>query len=202
MSPKPDVSEERKIQIIEAAIQVFAREGFHQARMDDIAREAGLSKGAIYWYFKSKDKIIAALVTSFFDREFSIVEEWVNNADSARNILQDLSNLVVKDLVSVKPFMPIMHKFWAISQRNNTAGKVIRDSMHRYIEMIVPIIQRGIDEGEFKDLDALDLAMAYGAIIEGSILLWSYDMNNLDFQKLITQSVTIFLDGIENPKKV
>jgi len=43
----------------------------------------------------------------------------------------------------------------------------------------------------------MDVAMAFGSIIEGSILLWSYDMNNVDFRALITNSVSIFLDGIE-----
>ena len=51
MSPRPDVSEERRNQILEAAMAVFARQGFEQARMDDIAQEVGLSKGALYLYF-------------------------------------------------------------------------------------------------------------------------------------------------------
>jgi AcrR family transcriptional regulator len=66
MSPRPDVSEERKNQILEAAIAVFARLGFDQSRMEDIAGQAGLSKGALYLYYKSKDAIVAALLTYFF----------------------------------------------------------------------------------------------------------------------------------------
>ncbi|HEY6540074.1 MAG TPA: helix-turn-helix domain-containing protein, partial [Ktedonobacteraceae bacterium] len=67
MSPRPDVSEERRNQILAAASTVFARSGFHEARMDDIAEEVGLSKGALYLYYKSKDAIIAALLKFFFD---------------------------------------------------------------------------------------------------------------------------------------
>lgn len=198
MSPKPDVSQERKQQIMEAALKVFSREGLHTARMDDIAEEAGLSKGALYWYFNSKDKIIASLLTNFFDREFSKIEEWVMKDDSARNLLQNLIDLIVEDLLSVKPFMSIIYEFWAMSFRNKRVGKFIRDSMHRYLDLIIPVVQRGIDQGEFKPLDATDVAMAFGSIIEGSILLWSYDMNNVDFRALITNSVAIFLDGIES----
>jgi AcrR family transcriptional regulator len=197
MSPRPDVSEERKKQIIDAALEVFSKEGFHEARMEDIARTAGLSKGALYWYFNSKDKIIASLMTSFFDREFSRIEEWASKEESSRNLLQNLVNMIVEDLLSVKPFMSILYEFWAMSFRNRTVGKFIRESMHRYLDLIVPVVQRGIDQGEFKELDARDVAMALGAILEGSILLWSYDLNNIDFKSLITNSVTIFLDGIE-----
>lgn len=66
---RSDVSEERRSQILDAAVAVFARLGFHQARMDDIVQEAGLSKGALYWYFKSKDEIVMAILSSLFERE-------------------------------------------------------------------------------------------------------------------------------------
>lgn len=58
MFPRPDVSEEQRTQIREAAIAVFARQGFDQARMDDIAQEAGLSK----------DAIISAILQFFFSQ--------------------------------------------------------------------------------------------------------------------------------------
>lgn len=58
MAPRPDVSEERKTQILTAATKMFTEHGFAEARMDDIAVESGLSKGALYWYFESKDAII------------------------------------------------------------------------------------------------------------------------------------------------
>ena len=77
MSPRPDVSEEHKNQILEAAIAVFARLGFQQTRMDDIAEQAGLSKGALYLYYKSKDAIIAALLKYFFTQEFKRLQAFV-----------------------------------------------------------------------------------------------------------------------------
>ena len=55
MPPRPEVSKERTKQILDAAVKVFSRSGFQQASMDDIVAESGLSKGALYWYFKSKD---------------------------------------------------------------------------------------------------------------------------------------------------
>ena len=68
-APRPDVSTERKNQILNAAMRVFARRGFHKARMDDIAAESHLSKGALYLYFRSKDAIIQALARKLFDVE-------------------------------------------------------------------------------------------------------------------------------------
>ena len=58
MVARTDLSATRKNQILDAAMTVFARSGFHEARMDDIVQESGLSKGTLYWYFKSKEEII------------------------------------------------------------------------------------------------------------------------------------------------
>ena len=69
MSPRPDVSAEQIKLILDAAIIVFSRKGFHQARMDDIAKHSGLSKGTIYWYFSSKEKIIAQSQDNLFDNK-------------------------------------------------------------------------------------------------------------------------------------
>ena len=64
--PSDDLSEERQKQILEAAVIEFARHGFHATRMEDIARTAGISKGAVYLYYKSKDAIITALLRTLF----------------------------------------------------------------------------------------------------------------------------------------
>lgn len=200
MAPRPDVSDERRKQIMDAALTVFSQKGFHQARMEDIAHEAVLSKGALYWYFTNKEDIIASLLTNFFDREILIIEEWAEREESARTLLQNLTSLIVEDLLALKPYLSVVYEFWAMSFRNEQVGNVIRESMQKYLEFIVPILQQGIDRREFRDLNAVDVAMAFGALVEGSILLWSYDLDNVDLKVMITKSVTIFLDGIEYQK--
>src|SRR5260221_11591312 len=79
MSPRPNVSEERKQQILDAAIAVFARLGFRAARMDDVAEQAGLSKGALYLYYKSKAAIIAAQLQHLFSQEFNHLQSLVES---------------------------------------------------------------------------------------------------------------------------
>ena len=87
MAPRPDVSEERKDQILDAATDVFAEKGFNEARMDDIVEESGLSKGTLYWYFKSKDEIILSIFERIFAREFAELENLVNAEGTARGVL-------------------------------------------------------------------------------------------------------------------
>src|SRR5215470_20373145 len=108
MSPRPDVSEERKNQILEAALAVFARLGFQQTRMDDIAEKAGLSKGALYLYYKSKDAIIAALLKYFFTHEAKRLQALVE-ADRQEAVAEQilaLTRQMTDALKWIAPFLP------------------------------------------------------------------------------------------------
>ena len=62
-----EIREERKAQILEAALEVFARDSFHGASISSVAKRAGISKGLIYNYFKSKEEILISLVVDVFD---------------------------------------------------------------------------------------------------------------------------------------
>jgi AcrR family transcriptional regulator len=199
MSPRPDVSEERKKQIVDAAANVFAREGMDKARMDDIADEAGLSKGALYWYFKSKDAIITAILDSVFEREIGRIRSMMDEEEiSSRELLQKYTDLVIRDIKIIEPLLPILYEFMAKSFRNKTIRKAIQTYMHNFIDVTVPIIQRGIDRGELKPIDPYDAALSFGSIFEGAIFVWSYDPDSVDLAKTIETSIDLIMQGLEN----
>lgn len=196
MTPRPDVREERTQQIVDAAVKVFSKQGFHEATMDEIAEEAGLSKGALYWYFKGKDKIISTLLQWFFEREYSVLESWLESEESPREIVYKTGQMVVSDLFSLKIFIPVMYEFIALSFRNPTVGNVIRKNLYEFVDRMELVFQKGIDLGEFDDKGTREMVLAFGALLEGSILIWSYDLNNVDLESIVNSSTLIFLDGI------
>src|SRR5512146_228538 len=102
MSPRPDVSGTRKNQIIESAIAVFARRGLKDATMDDIVAESGLSKGALYWYYKSKDQIIGAIVDYFFNLELADIRALPDAPGSARERLRQFTQLTLAEIKHMK----------------------------------------------------------------------------------------------------
>ena len=117
MSPRPDVSEERRNQILEAAMAVFARQGFEQARMDDIAQEVGLSKGALYLYFKSKDAIISAILQFFFSAAMKKLQGFLESEEtpSVREQLLRLNQYYVGEMKWMVSMLPISFQFYAIT---------------------------------------------------------------------------------------
>lgn len=196
MSPRPDVSEERKNQIIEAASVVFSRLGFHKARMDDIVEESGLSKGTLYWYFKSKDDIITAILDRMFTREIAQVRKALDDDKSAKENLEIYTKFVVADLLRMQPLMPIFIEFFTLAMRKKSILKVLNRYYKSFLELIIPVIQCGIERGELRPVAAEDIAIAIGAIFEGTILLWIYDPDSVALDKNIESSINLLLEGI------
>jgi len=197
MSPRPNVSDERKVQIINAAEDVFTRKGFDQARMDDIAEETGLSKGTLYLYFKSKDDLIIAILDRMFQREFRQLENLNQEGLSATDEIWKITDLLTQDILGLLRLIPIVYQFLALAFRNKYVQLALKKYINRYLDILVPIIQRGIDSGEFRQVDAREVAVAMGAMMEGTLLLWVYDKSLVDPKYHIHSGMKLLLEGVQ-----
>ena len=196
MSPRPNVREERKDQILEAATKVFTQRGFADARMDDIVAESGLSKGALYWYFDSKDAIIVGILDRVFNWEAAHLQEILKGEDSAQKKLEAFVEASLQDIVRMKPLMPIFFDFWTLSIRNKTINKAIKRYYQRFIDIVEPMIKLGIDQGEFRPIDVRETALALGALFEGSILFYAYFADVLDLETQLRTGWDLVLEGL------
>jgi AcrR family transcriptional regulator len=197
MSPRPDVSEERRHQILNAAEEVFSKKGFDQARMEDIAEGTGLSKGTLYLYFKGKHDLIIAILDRIFQHEFKETEKLVAAEQSAADSVRQFTELAIKDISRMMRLLPIAYEFLALAFRNRYVQHALKQYFNRYMDILVPIIQRGIDAGEFRLVDATEVAVAAGAIFEGTILLWVYDKSRVDPPRHIRAGIGLLLAGIQ-----
>jgi AcrR family transcriptional regulator len=199
MSPRPDVSEERRNQILAAASTVFARSGFHEARMDDIAEEVGLSKGALYLYYKSKDAIIAALLKFFFEKEVNQLRALLQTEQHrpVREQLTIMNRMFAEGMKWMSNLMPVAYEFYAIMARRKEVRLFLKDYFKEYRGLLASLIQRGIDQGEFQPtVDAEMLAITVTALYEGLALLWMVDPQAAQWEQVGKQSLTMLLDGI------
>lgn len=197
MSPRPDVSEERKDQILDAASEVFAEKGVHEARMDDIVKESGLSKGTLYWYFKSKDEIIISIFERLFSRELADLDNLVSDDSPAADRLLRYAERITKDVFRLLPFAPIAYEFLSLAFRRKYFREAFKIYLNNHMEILVPIIQQGVDSGEFRGVDAREAAIAIGAIFEGTLLLWVYDHSFVKPEKHILSGVNLIIDGMK-----
>jgi len=99
MSPRPDVSEERKSQIMNAAEKVFIKKGLDEARMEDVAAETGLSKGTLYLYFKSKDQLIFSILEKFLQGFFKQLDASQDQQISATDAIHEFNEEVLEKYI-------------------------------------------------------------------------------------------------------
>lgn len=197
MSPRPDVSEERKDQILEAASEVFAEKGVHGSRMDDIVVKTGLSKGALYWYFKSKDEILIGIFDRMIKREFIELEKLSFTNGTATDKLLNLTERTIEEVNRMLKLMPIVYEFLSLAFRRKFVQDAFKRYINHYIDILEKIVQQGIDSGEFRQIDPLEVAIASGAIIEGTILLWVYDKSIVKPEVHIRSGIQLLLNGIK-----
>jgi len=199
MSPRPDVSEERRTQILEAAMAVFAQKGFNQARMDDIAQEAGLSKGALYLYYKSKDAIISAILQFFFSRAIKKLQGFLESEEqlSVREQLLRLNQYYIAEMKWMVSLLPLSFEFYAVAARQRTVRQFLKQYFKDYREVLADLVQRGIDRGEFRPIRAERVAIA--ALYEGLALLWLVDPDATQWEQTGESSLLLLLDGLAAP---
>lgn len=200
MSPKNNLEQERKAQIMEAAIQVFAEKGFDQATMADIVARAGLSKGALYWYFESKEELIIAIVDFIFERELAHVLGRVEAVESAEAKLLTTLELVAGSFEQMKPLIPIFFEYWGMMMREERIRQAIAGYYHDFFEFVRPIIHHGVERGEFHADDVDSVAYSLGALIEGMGILWAADPESIDLERHTHIGMRLLISGLKREK--
>lgn len=195
--PRPDATEERINQIIEASLTVFAREGFARARIEDIASEAGLAKGTVYLYFKSKDAIIAAILKFLFRQELRLLRAQQGSEVPVSEQLLGLTRQLVGSLDRMKPFLPIIFEFYSIAGRRQDVRQFMIEGFDQYRALIASLIQQGIERGEFRQIDANSVAITHTALFEGLALLWAVYPQGVDWKEQAEAAVQQLLMGIQ-----
>lgn len=197
--PRPDVSEERRNQVIDAAVKVFSRFGFNKASMENIADEAAMSKGLLYWYFKSKDALIGAILKRFFTMEQPDLKILENKEVSATERLLSYNEALLEKSRYLALLMPVAMEFYALAARQEDIRVLLRGYFKVYREKFASLIQEGIERNEFTPVDPMEAATTILAQYEGIFLLAAMDSKAFDWEHQVTTSLHILLKGLRNP---
>lgn len=140
MPPQADNSTDRRTQILQAAILCFAKCGFHQTSMHDIANEAGISVGLIYRYFPSKEAVIGALA----EEHKKELHELLERARLAPTLLDSLEILLCAHCCEDNPQMhcAFVVDLFAEAGRNPTIANLVRDVLETGGAGITEVIAR------------------------------------------------------------
>lgn len=197
MSPRPDVSEERRNQIMDAAMKVFARVGLHKARMDDIARESRLSKGLLYWYFSSKEELIGAIFDRILARELEDLRGLLDEDGSVVSRLEQINHQVSREIKQLKPVLPLLYEFFAASSRQKGVHEALKRYYDTYVELLCTLVQQGIERGEFRPMDPKPVAISIVGMFEGLMLLYALSPDTLDVERQNLFGLRLLVAGLK-----
>jgi AcrR family transcriptional regulator len=192
---RQQLRQERRRQILNAALVVFGQKGFNAANVSDVAAQAGVSQGTIYWYFESKDELLTQALLAFFEDFGQGVVEALEQCPTAASKLRALGHVMVDFVASAEGLFTLFLEYWASSPRRAEAGQLWTDVLVQYKDLLVKIIEEGIRNGEFKPVDAEQLVWAMMAAYDG---LAAYDMliPDLDVGWISRTFVETLLNGL------
>jgi AcrR family transcriptional regulator len=196
------IREQRRRQILETAFEIFSKKGYNATKVSDIAAQAGVSQGTIYWYFDSKEDLLTQSLLSFFeDMSHSMVES-LERFPTAMEKLRSLADILENFIKSAEGLFIIFLEFWASSSQREEVGKIWTDILVQYKDFLSNIIHEGIQNGEFKPVDADGLVWAVMATYDG---LAAYDMfiQGLNISNISRTFIDTILNGllIDNPRE-
>jgi AcrR family transcriptional regulator len=159
--------EERRKQILDAALVVFGEKGFHASNVSDVAAQAGVSQGTIYWYFDSKDELLSAAILAYVDDLASEMMALTLSAETAAGKLHALADGMGRLAESGARFFTMVVEFWASSPHREQAATMWLDVLAQYQELLVGLVGDGIRSGEFRQIDAEGVVWAIMAAYDG-----------------------------------
>jgi AcrR family transcriptional regulator len=191
----------RPAEILDAALKVFAQKGFAVARMDDIAREAGVTKGTIYLYFESKEAVFKSLVREVVGTTLASVTADVQTyKGSAQFLLRMVLTRMAQLLVdSEKVVLPKI----VISESSNfpwLAEFYRFEVIERGLQLLVALVERGMAQGEFRKLPAVHVArLCVAPVLLSAIWRVTFahlDPEPYDYKGLIDTHLDVLFRGL------
>lgn len=195
MAPRPDVSEERRAQIIEAALTGFTRQGYVNTTMDDIAVESGLSKGALYWYFDSKDDLFQAAANSVMERAAAESLAVIAECETASERLRVGARCLVDVCREIEGYFALVVEFWTQSEDREEATAFWTEMIDQYRQAIAAIFEEGIETGEFKPVDTEALSWMVMAAYDG-LAAYHMMMPDIDIDRISAGFIEALMEGV------
>jgi TetR/AcrR family fatty acid metabolism transcriptional regulator len=185
--------------ILEAAIKVFAEQGFHQATISQIAREAGVADGTIYLYFKNKEDILVNFFGYKTKQVFGRFREEVDKADNARDKLRLLIKRHLKEFQRDRN-MAVLYQT-ETRRFSRMCEEQIREMSKLYLDLVSEIVESGQDEGLMRKDLYMGLVKRFiiGAIDE-VINTWLHSGGSYDLVSMADPLVDLFIRGVGNPE--
>jgi TetR/AcrR family fatty acid metabolism transcriptional regulator len=190
---------DRRRQILDAGIRVFARQGFHSCRVSDIADEAGVAYGLVYHYFKSKDEVMNELFTERWSVMLAAIDEADADSGTGREKLDAVARFIIDSYRHDPELMKVI--IVEVTRAANSFGRTHLGEISKAYEKIAKIVADAQKSGEFRsDIDPLVASMWFYGAIEQLLSGWVFELipeGEGDFDRAREMVVETICGGLE-----
>lgn len=183
---------------MDAALKVIISKGYENSRMDDIVDLSSMSKGAIYWYYKSKKEVYLNLVNYWVIKYSTVINHIVEEDDSPAEQLKDVFEYFILQYEQDPSAFKALVEFWSLAGRDKDFQKKLDKVYSKFLEFLERIINKGVKSGEFKKLDVRITALSIMVNIEGIIWFTLFDAHGLSAREYINTITNFILSGLIN----
>ncbi len=172
--PRGAAAEKRRV-ILDAAVRVFARQGFNQCRVSDIADEAGVAYGLVYHYFRSKDEVLDTLFLERWNVLLAVIAELDGSERTPREKLLAITSFIVDSYRHDPELMKVI--IVEVTRAANSFGQTHLEKIRDAFGLIAEIVAKAQADGTFKQTVSPEFAaMAFYGAIEQVLTGWIFDV--------------------------
>lgn len=189
-------SEETRANILDAAAKLFSTRGFAAASVDEICTEAGISKGAFYHHFASKQALFLALLDSWLQAIDTSIES--SKDKTAPETFMQMTEAFPYFFATAGNGFPMFLEFWLQASRNKKIWEASIAPYRRYHKYFTTLIKKGVDEGSFVEVDPELASRMIVATAMGLLLQSLLDPKGAKWEKVARDSTNLLVDSLLN----
>lgn len=188
--------EETRRAILNAAALCFAARGYAETGVAEICQRAGVSKGAFYYHFESKQAVFLDLLEMWLADLKAMLEIFAGGGINVPESLLQMSHLMQNVFQGDQSKSGIFLELWAQASRDETVRRASIDTYRRYLVIFTGLIKRGIREGTIAAVDPTSAAQALLSMASG-LFMQSLIDPRADWGKVAADSMQILLNGLK-----
>ena len=189
----------RRDDIVQAALEIFDRDGFEAAKMEDIARQAEVAKGTLYLYFDTKNDLLEAVIlTALMPTLEKMGQIASESTGSARGLLSKQMHIAARRMASPEMASLLRHMISGDGQHRDIIELYYDKIIQSGLKHVSATIERGVASGEFRpEAKTIDPLVLVGAHIYATV--WKIlfdDLKEIDIEKLVEDHLQLVLRGL------
>jgi AcrR family transcriptional regulator len=189
-------SEETRGKLLQSALKLFGAKGYEATGVAEICAGSEVSKGAFYHHFPSKQALFIELLEDWLGLLDVEMEEVMGKSTSVPEGLLSMASAMREVFSTSDGKVQLFLEFWQQARRDPEVWKEFIDPYRRYRELFTRIVQKGIDEGSIRQLDAEAAGQALVAIAVGIVLQGVVDPKGAQWDRVAYDAVSLLITGL------